>query len=361
MTSTTEQPAPARAAPEGPSTPPPAAPGPGADRLRRAQAASRHFLPVLVVLVLLVVAFAVTQDGFLTSANMRTLLTGVSMLFVVSIGMTFVLISGGVDLSIGPVIALSGLVLAAVLELGVPALPAALLVVVAGALVGGLVNGVLIGRLNLSFFLVTLASMTALTGVVNLWSDTKTTFVSDAFIGDIGMGSLAGVPNPVWIMIGTFLLALYVQQRTYLGRDIYAVGGSIAAARLSGIRTSRTVLIVYAISGAAAALASLIAVGRIGAASPQIDNTIALSAAAAVLLGGTSLTGGAGGVGGTVFGVLFIGVLQNGLAIAGVPSFWQQIVTGVILVAAVLGDRVVLRRRRVVTDPGTGERPIAIA
>ncbi|MCW2889726.1 MAG: rbsC [Streptosporangiaceae bacterium] len=326
--------------------------------LSRAFAATRHFRPVLIILITLIVVFAITQAGFRTSANLRTMLSGVSILWVVSLGMTFVLISGGVDLSAGAIIALCGLVLAWLLDLGVPAGFAIPLTVMAGALVGGAVNGLLIGRLRLSFFVVTLASMTAVTGVVNLWTDTQTRSVLNPLIGNIGMGTLAGLAVPVWIMIVTFLGALYVQQRTYLGRDIYATGGSITAARLSGIRTERTLVIVYAVSGACAAIGSLIAVGRIGAASPQIDNTVALQAAAAVLLGGTSLTGGAGGVGGTAFGVLFIGVLQNGLSIAGVPSFWQQVVTGVILVSAVLGDRLAVggglrrRLRRGPDDPG---------
>ena len=155
----------------------------------------------------------------------------------------------------------------------------------------------------------------------------------------LAINKVLGMPMPIWIMTVAFLLFLYIQRRTYFGRDIYAVGGSITAARLSGIRTSRTLVIVWAIEGAMAALAGIIAVGRIGAAAPQPDNTLPLNAIAAILLGGSALAGGGGGVGGTVLGVLFIGVLQNGLSLSGIPTYWQQIVTGIILVAAVLGDR----------------------
>lgn len=310
---------------------------------QRLWAATAGFRPVLIILVVLVAFFSLTQDGFATSTNFRNLLTGVSILWVISIGMTIVLISGGVDLSLGAIMALSGLFLAKILEAGVTPVSAIALAIVFGALVGGLINGVLIGGLGLSFFVVTLASMTALTGVVNLWSDATTTFVREPLIINIGMGSIAGIATPIWIMAITLALALYLQHRTYLGRDIYAIGGSRTAAALSGIRVGRTSILVYALSGACAGIASLIAVGRIGSASPMVDNVIALNAAAAVLLGGTSMMGGVGGVGGTVFGVLFIGVLQNGLSIAGVQSFWQQVITGVILILAVFGDRVSAR------------------
>lgn len=308
--------------------------------LRRAWAATHRFRPVLAILIVLFAYFSLTQDGFFDSTNLSNLLTGVSILWVVSIGMTFVLLSGGFDLSVGAIMALAGLFLSAMLQVGLPAIVAVLLTIVFGAVVGGVVNGVLIGRLNLSFFVVTLASMIAITGVVNLWSGTETAFVDDGLIELIGMGTILGIATPIWIMAITLVAGLWIQHRTYLGRDIFAVGGSRVAARLAGIRTSRTLIIVYALSGLAAGIAGVIAVGRIGAASPQVDNIVALNAAAAVLLGGTSLMGGAGGLGGTVFGVLFIGVLQNGLSIAGVESFWQQVVTGVILVVAVLGDRV---------------------
>jgi ribose transport system permease protein len=154
-------------------------------------------------------------------------------------------------------------------------------------------------------------------------------------------------------MAATFLVFLYVQTRTYFGRDIYAVGGGMIAARLSGIRTSRTLVMVWAVAGAVAALAGIIAVGRIGAAAPVPDDTLPLNAIAAILLGGSALTGGVGGVGGTALGVLFIGVLQNGLSLSGIPTYWQQIVTGIILVIAVLGDRLQGSRLRISRRPGS--------
>jgi ribose transport system permease protein len=303
---------------------------------RRLADGTRHFLPVLALLGALFVFLSLTQSSFLTQQNIENLLTGVSILWVVSLGMTFVLITAGLDLSVPAILALSGVLLAKLLGLGLPDWTAVLIVLAFGTALGGVLNGVSIGILGLSFFVVTLASLTAMTGAVNLWSDSQTTFVTSSLVGDIGVGKLAGLPTPVWIMAATFGLALLVQTRTYFGRDVYAVGGSLEAARLSGVSTTRVLVAVYAISGLCAALGGIIQVGRIGAASPQVGGDIALQAVAAVLLGGTLLTGGFGGVGGTAVGVLFIGVLQNGLGIAGVSAFWQQVVTGVILFLAVV-------------------------
>jgi ribose transport system permease protein len=300
---------------------------------------TRQFRPVLALLILLTVGFAVSQSSFATWANVQNIFTSVAELWVMAIGMTFVLISGGVDLSVSAIAAFVGIFLAKMLGLGVPGGIAVLLTIALGALVGAGINGTLIGKLGMSFFVVTLASMIALTGVVSVWTGTQSYYVSSPIITDIAINHVLGVPTPLLVMLALLAVAGFVQRRTYFGRDVYAVGGSVIAARLSGIRTSRTLVAVYALSGACAALGGVIAVGRIGAASPQVDSTLPLQAIAAVLLGGTSLTGGAGGVLGSALGCLFIGVLQNGLSIAGVPSFWQQVVTGAILALAVLGDR----------------------
>jgi ribose transport system permease protein len=243
----------------------------------------------------------------------------------------------------------------------VPGGVAIILAIVLGAAVGGVTNGFFIGKMKLSFFVVTLGTLTVFTGVVNLWANTKSFYITAPIVSRIGVEDTLGIPTPILIMAVSFAVALYVQTRTYFGRDVYAVGGSLPAARLSGIRTSRTLVAVYAITGACAALGGIIAAGRIGAATPQVDNTLALQAAAAVLLGGTSLFGGAGGVGGTALGVLFIGILQNGLSIAGIQSFWQQVVTGVILIAAVMGDRISFKdlRRRTPAAAVDPEAPAA--
>lgn len=324
--------------------------------------AASRYAAVLVLLVAIFVYFSATQHNFLTQPNLTNLLTSVSILFIVSIGMTFVVLTGGIDLSLGSLLALCGLILSQLFNgAGLPAWLAVVLTVLAGGLIGGGVNGVLIGRVGLSFFVVTLGTLSLYRGTVNIWSDTKTTYITSPFLDFLGFGTLLGLPMPIWLMVVTFVVAVVILRWTYFGRDVYAVGGNIDAARLSGINVSRTLIIVYGIAGLCAALGGVIQAGRLGAASPLVGESIPLDAAAAVLLGGTSFLGGVGGVTGTAVGVLFIGVLQNGLSIAGVSTFWQQIVTGVILIAAVAIDRLQqnpsgrLRRR----EGGSGHGPTA--
>ncbi|MBS1888703.1 MAG: ABC transporter permease [Actinobacteria bacterium] len=294
------------------------------------------FLGVFLMLVVMFLYFTFTQSSFLTSGNITSLLTGVSILFVVSIGMTFAMLSGGIDLSVGSVLALSGILLGKLVVGGMPIGLAIFLTLVGGAVLGGLINGFFVGIVGLSFLVVTLGTNILFRGVVNLWSNSKTTQVISPFLETLAFENLLGVPISVWIMIGVFVVAFYVLRNTYFGRDVYAVGGNADAARLSGINVGRTILFVYAITGMLSALGGILQVARVGAASPLVGETIVFDATAAVLIGGTSFKGGSGGVVGTAVGVLFLGVLQNGLAVSGVQSFWQQVVTGAILVIAVL-------------------------
>ena len=317
--------------------------------IRRAWASTSQFRLVLLLVVAMFTYFALTQPAFSTSTNVQNLVANSSLLWVVAMGMTFVLLSGGFDLSVGATATLIGILMAKSLELGLPGPLVVILCVAAGALIGAVLNGVAVGKVGLSVFVVTLATMTSLTGVVSLWSGNNSFLVTAPAARWLATERFLGLPMPIWIMAAVFLVALYVQNRTYFGRDVYAIGGSATAARLSGIHVPRTLIIVYAVAGACAALAGTIAVGRVGAAVPTVDSTLALQAIAAVLLGGTALTGGSGGVGGTALGVLFIAILQNGLSLAGVASDWQNVVTGVILIVAVAGDRLsprLLTRRR---------------
>lgn len=301
---------------------------------------TKAFRPVLAILIGLFAYFSVNQEGFATDINLQNVLTSVSVVWIVAMGMTFVLISGGLDLSVAPIASLSGILMAKLLAAHVPAALTVVLAVLFGALIGGLVNGVLVGYFKLSVFIVTLASLTALTGAVSLWTDTKSFFLDSSLTTSIASDEWFGVKIPIWIMMAIFLIGLYVQNRTYYGRNVFAIGGSVQAARLSGVPTAGTLTCVYAVVGGCAGLAGIVAASRAGAATPQVDPNLALLSIAAVLLGGTSLTGGSGSVWGTAVGVLFLGTLQNGLSLAGISSFWQQVVTGVILVAAVLLDRV---------------------
>jgi ribose transport system permease protein len=302
--------------------------------------AGQRFFAVLVLFVVLFVVFTLTQERFATSANIKALLTSAAILWVVAIGLTFVMLAGGFDLSVGSMLALTSIGLGAfVNDWGLPAVVAVLAALALGAALGAF-NGILVGKLGLSFLVVTLGTLILFRGFVNLWSDTRTEQVLSSFLDSLAFDSFLGLPYPVWLMAGTFLVALYVQRSTYFGRDVYAVGGNADAARLSGIKVGRTIIAVYAISGLLAGVGGVLQTARIGAASPQVGEAVLFDAAAAVLLGGTSFAGGIGGVGGTAVGVLFLATLQNGLSVAGIASYWQQIVTGGILLVAVLLDRV---------------------
>jgi ribose transport system permease protein len=308
--------------------------------LNEAWTATRHCRPILIVTTVLFVVLSITQSEFLTSANLQNLLTGISVLWIVGMGMTFVIITGGADLSVSTVAAFTGILFAKLIGAGISDWVALMLTLLGGTAIGAAFNGFFIGKLGMSFFVVTLASMIGLTGVVNLWSGTQSFVVNSNIPSDFGINTYAGLAAPIWIMIISLVVAVYLQRWTYFGRRVYAVGGSLRAARLSGIRTSRTIIAVYALAAFCATIGSIITIGRVGVASPTVDFTLPLDAIAAVLLGGTSLSGGAGGVGATAIGVLFFGVLQNGLSLAGVSSFWQEIATGIILLVAVLLDQV---------------------
>jgi ribose transport system permease protein len=313
-----------------------------------------------VGLALEIAAFAAIAPSFFTVENFFEVVRLSVELGLLALALTPVILTGGIDLSVGSLLALSGIVLSKLFNgVGLPIYVSILFTVIVAGLIGASVNGVLIGRVGLSFFVVTLGTLSAYGGLVSIWSKTQTTYISSHILDGIGFGKGLGVPTPIWIMIGTYLVAFVVLRWTYFGRDIYAVGGNIEAARLSGVNVSRTIICVYGIAGIAAGIAGVIQAGRLGAASPLVGGDIPLNAAAGVLLGGTSFVGGIGGVTGTAVGVLFIGVLQNGLSISGIQSFWQQVVTGAILIAAVAFDRLQQNRGGLRRRAPTGHGPTA--
>lgn len=301
----------------------------------------QRFLAVFVLLVAIFVYFSLTQPDFFTSADLSALVTSAGVLWMVAIGLTFVMLTGGFDLSLGSMLALSGIALGKLMVgSGIPFGYSIVLTLAFGLAVGMVGNGFLIGKLGLPFLVVTLGTLTLYGGLVDLWSKSYTTEILSPALTALAFNNALGIPITGWIMLGVFLLALYIQRNTYFGRDLYAVGGSSDAARLSGVRVGRTLIAAYAIAGLLAALAGIIQDARIGAASPLVGSTVIFDAAAAVLLGGTSFAGGIGGVGGTAVGVAFLATLQQGLSISGVQDYWQQIITGIILVVVVLLDRI---------------------
>jgi ribose transport system permease protein len=257
------------------------------------------------------------------------------------------MLTGGFDLSLGSMLGLSGFVFVGFyVKLGMPALLALVLTVIVGAILGGAINGFLIGKVGLPFLVVTIGTLSLFQGITFLVSNGQTTSLTSSLLDSIGFGTKLGVPITVWIMIGALIVLLFVLRRTYFGRDVYATGGNPKAARLAGVNVTRTLIAAYAIAGGLVALAGVLQNAFISAASPAGGGTIIFDATAAVLLGGTVLGGGVGGVGGTVVGVLFLGVLQNGLSLAGLASAWQQVISGVIVILAVLSQQLQRRRRR---------------
>lgn len=312
--------------------------GSWSSRVRGNLAGSRA-TTISTALLLLVAYFSFTQPSFATQANLTTLLTSVSVLWMLAMGLTFVLILGGFDLSIGSMMALSGFTLHWYYnDLGVPIAAACVAAVATAGALGALANGLLIGRLRASFMVVTLGTLSLFRGLVNLISDAETQPINSGFLDMMAFGSIAGIPIPVVMMIVVFVVAWWVLRYTFFGRDVYAVGGNPQAANLSGIKTTRVTIWVYGICAAAAGLGAVLQCARVAAASPQVGETIMFDAAAAVLLGGTALRGGSGGVVGTAVGVLFLGTLSNGLAISGVESYWQQILSGLIVAGAAVSE-----------------------
>jgi ribose transport system permease protein len=326
---------------------------PAALQVRRAQ--MRAFiraigmLPVLIILGILIQAACVyfTGEGrFLTWQNMSIVAQQASINAVLGAGMTFVILTGGIDLSVGSILAASAVVgLLVSQDFGYLGILAALLI--GGAI--GLVNGALIAFLRLPPFIVTLGSLTAVRGFARLLGNDTTVFNADlpfAFIGNgaLAIDDLVAIP---WLVVIAFLVILVswlVLRRTVLGVHVYAVGGNEAAARLSGIKVWAVLLFVYGISGLLAGLGGVMQAARLYAANGlQLGQSYELDAIAAVILGGTSFVGGIGSIWGTLIGALIIAVLTNGLILLGVTDVWQYIVKGVVIIGAVALDRYRLR------------------
>jgi len=314
-------------------------------------------LTLLVVLVLLVALFAVLQPVFFTQGNILNILRLQAVPMILAVGMTMVVLTGGADLSAGSALALSGIAAGVMYSSGVPIWAVIPLTVVFGAMLGA-VNGVLVGIVGMSFFVVTLGTLSAYRSLALVASDGSAIQMSGApvllFLGD---GSLFGwLPVPVLIAAVIVIIGFVVLNHTGWGRKIYAVGSNAEAARLAGIRVGRVLFSVYLVSGLLAGLAAVIQVGRLTSASPLVGQGLELQVIAAVLLGGTILSGGQGGLSGTIIAVLLLGVVQNGLTLSGTPDFWQGAITGAILIIAVYLDHVQRRQR----NPFSGRKPKAL-
>ncbi|MBN3906842.1 MAG: ribose ABC transporter permease [Nostoc sp. NMS1] len=300
---------------------------------------------ILPILVIICILFAFLSPNFLTGGNIVNILRQASINIVLATGMTFVILTGGIDLSVGSILAVSavvGLLVSLLPALSWAAVPAALL---AGLLLG-LVNGALITFLDVPPFIVTLGSLTALRGVAFLIAKGTTLINRDINFAWVGNSYIGPLPWLVIIALLTVIASWFVLRQTVLGVQIYAVGGNERAARLTGIKVNRVLLFVYGISGLLAGLGGIMSASRLYSASGILGQGYELDAIAAVILGGTSFTGGIGTIGGTLLGALIIAILNNGLTLLNLSYFWQLVVKGLVIILAVMIDRLRRRSRR---------------
>jgi ribose transport system permease protein len=296
-------------------------------------------LGMLPVLIILGVVFELMSGRFMSFQNLSIVAQQASINTVLAAGMTFVILTGGIDLSVGSILAAAAMVAilgSLIPEWGMLGIPAALLV----GLGLGLVNGALIAFAKLPPFIVTLGSLTAVRGLARLLGGDTTQFNPQLPFDFIANSTLFRLPWLVWIALAVVLLSWFILRRTVLGVHIYAVGGNPDAARLSGIKVWAVLLFVYAFSGLASGLGGVMSAARLYAANGlQLGQSYELDAIAAVILGGTSFVGGIGSIWGTLIGALIIAILTNGLILVGVSDIWQFIIKGLVIIGAVALDR----------------------
>ncbi|QBH95195.1 ribose ABC transporter permease [Limnobaculum zhutongyuii] len=293
----------------------------------------------LIALIVLIIVVSFLSPNFFTIDNLFNILQQTSVNAIIAVGMTLVILTSGIDLSVGSILALTGAVAASLvgLELNVFVALAGALVLGAGI---GTITGVIVAKGKVQAFIATLVMMLMLRGATLVYSEGSPinlgfTDSAEAFEW-FGVGRPLGVPAPIWIMVIVFIGAWYLLNHTRLGRYIYALGGNESATRLSGISVDRVKIIVYALCGMLTALAGIIEVGRLSSAQPTAGLGYELDAIAAVVLGGTSLAGGKGRITGTLIGALILGFLSNALNLLGVSAYFQMIVKGAVILLAVL-------------------------
>lgn len=291
----------------------------------------RYALILLIIMILLTIA----TPKFFSANNFLNILWAVSIVGIISMGATFVILVGKIDLSVGQTAALSGIVAAMLLNAGtaVPAAIAAALLT--GAMVGG-VNGILVSQLKIPEFITTLATGSIITGLAQIISNGKTiSIISQKSYNLLGSGKLAGIPVPIFCFIAAFIIAFILLSQTVYGRKCYLVGGNPQAARVSNISVKKTIIAAYMLSGLAAAFGGIVLSALNQQANASTASGYELDVIAAIVIGGASMTGGVGTIPGTVFGVVLIGLINNGLNLLSVPGTWHPVVKGIIIIVAV--------------------------
>lgn len=292
----------------------------------------------LIGLLIIVVTFSVLSPVFFTLPNLLNILQQSSINALIALGMTLVIISGGIDLSVGPTAALSAVLGATLMVSGVP-VPLAVLATLAVGISSGVFSGSLIAYAGLQPFIVTLGGLSLFRALALIYTDGNPVFGIPLEFRSLVNTTLLGIPVPILVVAVIALVLWTVMNKTPLGEYILAIGGNEEAARVAGVPVKRTKVIVYVISGVLASLASLILIGRLGAAEPTIGNLWELDAIAAAAIGGASLMGGKGSIFGTLIGVIILGALRNGLTLLNIQAFYQLLAIGLIIILAMLIDR----------------------
>jgi ribose transport system permease protein len=294
----------------------------------------------LLALVLLFIVITVLNPSFMEPNNILNLLRQTSINALIAFGMTFIILTGGIDLSVGSILALSSALMAGMMVSGLDPILAILVGILLGAIMG-IINGILVSKGKMAPFIVTLATMTIFRGLTLVYTDGKPiTGIGDSVMFQmLGRGYFLGVPVPAVVMIIAFMILWFLLHKTSFGRKTYAIGGNERASRISGIKVDRVKVAIYGLAGTMAAIAGAILTSRLNSAQPTAGQSYEMDAIAAVVLGGTSLSGGKGRLFGTLVGVLIIGTLNNGMNLLGVSSFYQQVVKGAVILIAVLLDR----------------------
>lgn len=294
----------------------------------------------LLALIVLIIFVSILSPSFLSLTNLMNLMRQVSTNALIAFGMTFVIITGGIDLSVGSTLALSSAIMAGMIVNGIDPMIAMTVSLIAGFVLGA-VNGLLITKGKLVPFIATLATMTIYRGATLVLTDGKPiTGLDETFIFQfMGRGYFFGIPFPIVITLVVFALLFVLLHKMSFGRKTFAIGGNEKASFIAGVKSNKIKIFVYSISGVLASLAGIILTSRLNSAQPTAGESYEMDAIASVVLGGTSMSGGKGRIFGTLIGALIIGTLNNGLNLLGVSTFYQQIVKGIVIIIAVLIDR----------------------
>lgn len=294
---------------------------------------------ILAVLVILAVVLSIMSPNFLKASNIISVLRQISNNVYLALGMTLVIILGGIDLSVGSIVAMTGtLTVGFIVTYDIPMVPAICIGIILGVAIG-LFNGIVVAKFKVPAFIVTLATMNIAKGIAYVFSGGRSTRITSEVFESIGTATLFGfLPIPVLYMIILIIVFVFLLSKTKFGTYVYAVGGNEESARLSGVPIKKVIIAVYTISGTLAAFAGIVLASRMYSGQPSAGDGYEMDAIAACVLGGVSMSGGVGSISGTIIGAIVIGIISNGLNLMGVSSFWQLIVKGIIILAAVIID-----------------------